>query len=82
MENDAKWHYWNHMTEDEYMNAIKETYLKVLKMECWCVFLSGKQESSRCKVFNDFEWVWNVLVFVSVIYTAYIVGCAIYLGGL
>lgn len=28
-------------------------------------------------MFNDLEWLWNVLVFVSVLYTAYVVCCAI-----
>lgn len=31
-------------------------------------------------MFSNFEWLWNVLVVVSVVYTAYIVGCAINLG--
>lgn len=31
-------------------------------------------------MFNYFEWLWNVLVFVSVLYTAYVVCCAINLG--
>lgn len=33
-------------------------------------------------MFKDFEWVFNALLFVSLIYTAYIVGYAIYLGGM
>jgi hypothetical protein len=31
-------------------------------------------------MFNDFDWVFNALLFVSLIYTAIIVGEAIYLG--
>jgi hypothetical protein len=33
-------------------------------------------------MFNDFEWVWNGLLAVSLIYTAYLFGYAILLGGL
>ena len=33
-------------------------------------------------MFNDFEWVFNALLFVALIYTAYIVGYSIYLGDL
>ena len=33
-------------------------------------------------MFNDFEWVFNALLVVSLIYTAIILGEAIYLGGL
>ena len=31
-------------------------------------------------MFNDFEWVFNALLVVGLIYTAYIIGYAIYLG--
>lgn len=31
-------------------------------------------------MFNDFDWVFNALLFVSLLYTAIIVGEAIYLG--
>jgi len=30
-------------------------------------------------MFNDFEWVFNALLVVGLIYTAYIIGYAIYL---
>jgi hypothetical protein len=36
--------------------------------------------SSREKaMFNKFEWVFNALVVIGVLYTAYVVGFAIYL---
>jgi hypothetical protein len=31
-------------------------------------------------MFKDFEWVFNALLFVSLIYTAIVVGEAVYLG--
>lgn len=33
-------------------------------------------------MFKDYEWVFNALLVVSLVYTAYIVGYAIYLGDL
>jgi hypothetical protein len=33
-------------------------------------------------MFKDFEWVFTALLVVSLVYTAYIVGYAIYLGDL
>jgi hypothetical protein len=33
-------------------------------------------------MFNNFDWVFNALLVVGLIYTAYIIGYAIHLGGL
>jgi hypothetical protein len=33
-------------------------------------------------MFNDYEWLWTFLLCLGLLYTAYIIGYAIHLGGL